>query len=491
MDRRVTQYEGRTGKSPELASDVPSRDEVEQAIRTLIRWAGDDPDREGLRETPGRVARAYKEWFAGYGENAEEFLQRTFEEVAGYDEIVLLRDVQFVSHCEHHMAPIVGPHRLSTNEPGGRRVQVGSPRPDVRQAISNSGASDRRNSDRLGSPQERLSFHRVNRRTGNRLRQKLVDEVTGELVQSEERGRGYQIGEDRLLIVEEDELHAAEVEARNRSFSSSISAREPGVSTEPGSRSKFEPQQTLAAASVAVNGSGQNASLPAEKTNDDAPAGTQPRLPQPARIENNRTNEIDRFVPLDQVDLAFLHTPYYVAPRGQIGEEAFAVIRDAMRARNVVAMGRVVLARRERPLVIEPFGRGLRGITLRFAHEIRDPANYFGSIGEMQLPQEMVRIAEHIVAAKTSSLDAAYLEDRYRTVVLSKLKEKHAASPAGPPVAAPSNENIINLMDALKRSLGTEKVPPKPSVRRRGLKVSKNKRSASEMQTHDTTNQRR
>jgi GTP cyclohydrolase I len=86
--------------------------EVEQAIRTLIRWAGDDPDREGLKETPARVARAYKEWFAGYVENAEEFLQRTFEEVAGYDEIVLLRDVQFVSHCEHHMAPIHRHFRL-------------------------------------------------------------------------------------------------------------------------------------------------------------------------------------------------------------------------------------------------------------------------------------------------------------------------------------------------------------------------------------------
>jgi DNA end-binding protein Ku len=112
---------------------------------------------------------------------------------------------------------------------------------------------------------------------------------------------------------------------------------------------------------------------------------------------------------------------------------------------------------------------------LRFAHEIRDPANYFGSIGEMQLPPEMLRIAEHIVTAKTSSLDAAYLEDRYRTVVLSKLKEKHAASPAGRPVVARSNENIINLMDALKRSLGTEKLPPEPSVRRRNLKVPKNK----------------
>jgi GTP cyclohydrolase IA len=86
----------------------PSQDEAEQAVRTLIKWAGDDPEREGLRETPSRVARAYKEWFAGYEQSPEEFLQRTFEEVAGYDEIVLLRDVQFVSHCEHHMAPIHG-----------------------------------------------------------------------------------------------------------------------------------------------------------------------------------------------------------------------------------------------------------------------------------------------------------------------------------------------------------------------------------------------
>jgi GTP cyclohydrolase IA len=86
----------------------PSEREVEQAVRTLIQWAGDDPEREGLRETPGRVVRAYKEWFGGYVQSPEAFLQRTFEEVAGYDEIVLLRDVQFVSHCEHQMAPIHG-----------------------------------------------------------------------------------------------------------------------------------------------------------------------------------------------------------------------------------------------------------------------------------------------------------------------------------------------------------------------------------------------
>ena len=86
----------------------PSRSEAENAVKTLIRWAGDDPNREGLRGTPGRVVRAYEEWFAGYFDDPREYLQRTFEEVAGYDEIVLLRDIRFESHCEHHIAPIIG-----------------------------------------------------------------------------------------------------------------------------------------------------------------------------------------------------------------------------------------------------------------------------------------------------------------------------------------------------------------------------------------------
>jgi GTP cyclohydrolase I len=86
----------------------PSQSEAENAVRTLIRWVGDDPDREGLRGTPKRVARAYKEWFAGYDEDPSDYLQRTFEQVGGYDEMVLLRDIRFESHCEHHIAPIIG-----------------------------------------------------------------------------------------------------------------------------------------------------------------------------------------------------------------------------------------------------------------------------------------------------------------------------------------------------------------------------------------------
>ncbi len=86
----------------------PSRDEAEEAVRTLLRWAGDDPDREGLQGTPARVARAFEEWFAGYEQDPRTYLSRTFEEAAGYDEIVALRDIPFVSHCEHHLAPVIG-----------------------------------------------------------------------------------------------------------------------------------------------------------------------------------------------------------------------------------------------------------------------------------------------------------------------------------------------------------------------------------------------
>ena len=99
---------GRSGAPNGRRVNRPSRAEAESAVRTLIRWAGDDPDREGLLGTPSRVVRAYEEWFGGYDEDPRDYLKRTFEEVAGYDEIVLLRDVRFVSHCEHHMAPILG-----------------------------------------------------------------------------------------------------------------------------------------------------------------------------------------------------------------------------------------------------------------------------------------------------------------------------------------------------------------------------------------------
>jgi GTP cyclohydrolase I len=89
-------------------NDKPSREQAEDAVRVLLRWAGEDPAREGLLDTPSRVVKAYSDWFSGYNDDPRDYLQRTFEEVAGYDELIVLRDIEFESHCEHHMAPIIG-----------------------------------------------------------------------------------------------------------------------------------------------------------------------------------------------------------------------------------------------------------------------------------------------------------------------------------------------------------------------------------------------
>ncbi len=94
--------------NPRPAEPKPSREEAEAAVRKLLQWAGDDPDREGLRDTPARVARAFEDWFSGYNEESESVLSRTFEEVEGYDDMIVLKDIRFESHCEHHLAPIIG-----------------------------------------------------------------------------------------------------------------------------------------------------------------------------------------------------------------------------------------------------------------------------------------------------------------------------------------------------------------------------------------------
>jgi GTP cyclohydrolase IA len=108
MDKAVNNKRSRGQSAAPARLERPTRAEAEAAVRTLIRWAGDDPDREGLRATPSRVVRAYEEWFAGYNDEPQDYLKRTFEETGGYDEVVVLRDIRFESHCEHHIAPIIG-----------------------------------------------------------------------------------------------------------------------------------------------------------------------------------------------------------------------------------------------------------------------------------------------------------------------------------------------------------------------------------------------
>ena len=327
---------------------------------------------------------------------------------------------------------------------------------------------------------ERISFRQVNKQTGNRLRQQLVDVVTGEPVQAHNKARGYEVGENQFLLVRDDELEAAEQEGRSRPYSSApaktgvepdeppqsvdVQAPTPLFSTTP-TKSAPRPEE-------------EQLTTPAEpRTQSDPMPSAGPAAPAPTPIENNRTIEIDRFIPREQVDARYLDTPYYVVPRDEIAEEAFAVIRDAMRARDVVGMGRVVLARRERPIIVEPMGNGIRGITLRYSHEIRDEASYFAEIPKLKLPEEMLRVAEHIVETKLSDFDPAFLEDRYRTVLISKLKEKRADLPKKAVAAAPSAQNVISLMDVLKRSLAAEqpaaRTSPSKTAPRRAAATSR------------------
>ena len=200
---------------------------------------------------------------------------------------------------------------------------------------------------------------------------------------------------------------------------------------------------------------------------EEPPAAAEPQPAAPVRVVNNRTIEIERCIPRGQIDARYLDTPYYIAPRDEIGLEAFAVIRDAMTGMKVVGMGHVVLAKRERPIIIEPMGNGLCGMTLRYTHEVRSEAEFFASIPDLQLPEEMLRIAKRILETKAADFDPALLEDRYRTVLVSMLREKHAELPKKAAATIPKRENVINLMDALKRSLETERPIASPKTRRK------------------------
>ena len=119
MDALVKPLAARLAEAAERPAKRPSREDAEAAVRTLIRWAGDDPSREGLVDTPSRVAKAYEQLFKGYRERPEEILDRVFEEVEGYDDIVLVRDIPFYSHCEHHMVPFLGKAHVAYYPSGG------------------------------------------------------------------------------------------------------------------------------------------------------------------------------------------------------------------------------------------------------------------------------------------------------------------------------------------------------------------------------------
>src|SRR5580658_4422611 len=240
------------------------------------------------------------------------------------------------------------------------------------------------------SATERVSFRQINKKTGNSLRQQLVDEATREVVEGDDKGRGYEYAKNAYIPVDDDELDALAVESKH-------------------------------------------------------------------------TIEIDSFVPREQIDERYLDSPYYITPDGQVGQDAFAVIREAMRGKGMVALGRVVLAKRERAIMLEPWDKGLTATTLRYPYEIRDAKDYFGDIPNVKVDPDMLKLAEHILQTKAADFDPSQFVDRYEDAIVEMLRKKQAGIEVSRERAAPRPQNLLNLTEALRRSVAQENAASAPS----------------------------
>jgi len=234
------------------------------------------------------------------------------------------------------------------------------------------------------SSTERVSFRQINKKTGNRLRQQLVDEVTRKPGEGSDKGRGYEYSKGAYIPVDDEELDAV-------------------------------------------------------------------------AIESNHTIEIDSFVPREQIDERYLDSPYYITPNDQVGQEAFAVIREAMREKGMVALGRVVLAKRERVIMLKPWDNGLIGTTLRYPYEIRDAKEYFDDIPAVKVESDMLKLAKHILQSKATDFDPSQFVDHYEEAVITMLKRKEAGVAVSREHVARRPQNVVNLADALRRSIAQEK----------------------------------
>jgi DNA end-binding protein Ku len=179
-------------------------------------------------------------------------------------------------------------------------------------------------------------------------------------------------------------------------------------------------------------------------------------------LESTRTIEIDEFVPKADIDNRYLIRPYYLVPDGKVGHDAFAVIRETIRSMNKVAIGRVVLTNREHIIALEPLDKGLMGTLLRYPYEVRSEKEYFDDIQDVKITKDMLDLAKHIVEQKSGSFEPGQFEDRYESALIELINQKRNGIPATAKAAPKSSGNVINLMDALKRSLASEKQSAPP-----------------------------
>jgi len=199
-------------------------------------------------------------------------------------------------------------------------------------------------------------------------------------------------------------------------------------------------------------------------------------------LESTHTLEIESFIDRNEVDEIYLDESFYIAPADEVAYEAFAVIRDAMKKKNMVGLGRVVTHRRERLLMLQPRGKCMVATALRYKNEVRNERNYFEDIPATKVPSDMLQLAEHILAQKRGHFDAGKFEDRYEEALTALIKAKRAGkAPPAAPVPQPSN--VINLMDALRRSAKGGKAEPtggraqKRGARKKTARVKRAKKS--------------
>ncbi len=230
---------------------------------------------------------------------------------------------------------------------------------------------------------ERVRFNIINRETGHRVHNQIVDAETGDPVEDEDRVKGYKLDRGRYVLLEEDELDKV-------------------------------------------------------------------------ALESTHTIDIEAFVPRTEIDPIYFDRSYFIAPDDKVSAEAFAVIREAMEKKGLAGLARVVLYRREHVLMIEPRGKGLVATTLHFHNEVRDADTYFDDIPTVKTKRDMLDLAAHILESKKTHFDPSAFEDRYEKALVAVIKAKKAGKE--PPKAAEApRDNVINLMDALKRSVQTER----------------------------------
>lgn len=225
---------------------------------------------------------------------------------------------------------------------------------------------------------QRIRFNIINRKTGNRIRNDVVDAETGRPVEPEDRVKGYEFEKGQYVLVEDEEL--------------------------------------------------DNVAL-----------------------ESTHTIDIERFVPMTEVDRIYLDESFYLVPQDEMAQEAFAVIREAMRKDDLVGLARVVIYRREHLLLLSPRGKGLMATALRYKSEVRNEKNYFDEIEDIKVPADMLKLAVQILESKKGHFDPSKFEDRYEGALMALVKAKRAGKK--PPVVSEERpSNVIDLMDALRRS---------------------------------------